>query len=101
MLVILYRTEPDGRKHYYSIDDRQSQLFAPFSLTVRWGLSPEGGRNRHYEFASLAAKNQMIRWILVKKLKSYQVLYSYFKERQEGLRLDDHDGILAKAGLRL
>jgi predicted DNA-binding WGR domain protein len=87
MLVILYRRNEAGQSYYYTIDDRQQNLFNPYSLTVSWGKQPEGGRSKTYVFESLDEKNRMIRSLLGKKLRSYKVLYSYFKELQEKIRI--------------
>lgn len=86
MLVILYRRNEAGLSYYYTLDDRQQNLFNPFSLTVSWGKQPEGGRSKTYVFESLEEKNRMIRGLLGKKLRTYKVLYSYFKEMQERSR---------------
>lgn len=86
MLMILYRRDESGAPFYYTLDDRQQNLFNPHSLTVSWGKHPEGGRKKHYTFATLAEKNHMVRKLLGSKLKTYKVLYSYFKEKQEVMR---------------
>lgn len=79
MLVILYRKDAKGATWYYSLDDRQGQLFHNHTLTVRWGRSPEGGRSRTYSFATLAEKNRMVRLLMGRKLKTHKVLYSWFR----------------------
>jgi|AVFP01.1.fsa_nt_gi hypothetical protein len=81
MQVVLYRKTKQNQLYYYSIDDRQQSLFHPHAITVHWGSTPEGGRERQYFFASEKEKNRKIRSILVEKLKNYDVLYSYFKDR--------------------
>ena len=86
MLMILYRRDESGAPFYYTLDDRQQNLFNPHCLTLSWGKHPEGGRKKHYTFASLAEKNRMVRKLLGQKLKTYKVLYSYFKEKQEALK---------------
>lgn len=86
MLVLLYKRESDKSAYYYSLDDRQQNLFNPFTVTVCWGFQPEGGVKKQYIFESLSEKNQFIRKTLNKKMKTYKVLYSYFKEQTEGLR---------------
>jgi hypothetical protein len=83
MLVILYRRNEAGQAYYYTLDDRQQNLFKPFNLTVSWGKHPEGGCAKSYVFESLDDKNRMIRSLLNKKLRTYKVLYSYFKEMGE------------------
>jgi len=68
---------------YYSLDDRQTQLFDQYTLSVRWGRNPDGGRQKHYVFDSLEAKNKKIRSLMLKKLKTHKVLYSWFKDKQD------------------
>ena len=109
MLVILYKRgdidETQGTSpvssYYYSLDDRQQNLFNPFTLTVSWGKNPEGGCRKQYTFKTLAEKNIFIRKLLGNKLRSYKVLYSYFKDRQErtGLALTETDGSGIEHGL--
>ncbi len=86
MLVILYRRNESGSSYYYTLDDRQQNLFNPHGLTVSWGKHAEGGRQKTYVFESLDEKNRMIRSLLSKKLRTYKVLYSFFKEMQEKAR---------------
>jgi uncharacterized protein YwbE len=81
MQVVLYRKNRNNQLYYYSIDDRQQSLFHPHAITVHWGSSPDGGRERQYFFSSERDKNRKIRSILKEKLKTYDVLYSYFKDR--------------------
>ena len=109
MLVILYkRGESDsaksnqpGSSYYYSLDDRQQNLFNPFTLTVSWGKHPEGGCRKQYTFKTLAEKNEFVRKLLVQKLRTYKVLYSYFKDQQgkDNLTGDDGRGAASGAGL--
>lgn len=80
MQVVLYKTNKKNNLYYYSVDDRQQSLFHPFAITVRWGSTPDGGRERHYYFETEMEKNKKIRSILKERLKQYQVLYSYFRD---------------------
>lgn len=98
MLVTLYKREGAKAPYYYSLDDRQQNLFNPYTLTVSWGRHPEGGCKKQYVFASQSEKSDFVRRLLAQKLRSYKVLYSYFKERQ-GERGDDGRGLAGEAGL--
>ena len=91
MLVILYRRNEQGQAWYYTLDDRQQNLFNPYSLTVSWGRQPESGRSKAYVFDNLDEKNRMIRRLLSRKLRTYKVLYSYFKEMQDRLLATGRD----------
>jgi len=105
MLVILYKRGENENapqsSYYYSLDDRQQNLFNPFTLTVAWGKHPEGGCRKQYTFKTLAEKNFFVRKLLVQKLRTYKVLYSYFKDQQTGSTKsgDDGRGAAASAGL--
>jgi hypothetical protein len=78
---ILYKTAKTGNISYYRIDDRQPDIFSPWSLTVSWGKSPEGERKKNYVFETENHKDQKIRDILESKKKTYKILYSYFRKQ--------------------
>jgi hypothetical protein len=80
MLVILFKKDALGKLHYYRIDDRQGDLFSPWTLTVSWGASPEGSRRKFYTFDSQKQKDQKIRTLLQQKIRTHQVLYSFFRD---------------------
>jgi hypothetical protein len=86
MQITLYKTNK-GKTQYYSLDDRQSHLFSKHALTARWGTTPSGSREKQFVFETEEAKQEKIRELLKKKLKDYQVLYSYFKEQESGFAL--------------
>ena len=79
MLVTLYKYDTHGRMWYYTIDDREQNLFYPHTLTVSWGKELFSGVTKHFTFESLAEKDKKIRQILRQKTKTYKILYSYFK----------------------
>lgn len=83
MLVILYKKTPRGTLSYYTLDDRQSSLFSAWTLSVAWGRTPDAAARKHYQFATLEEKNRKIRRLMQEKLRTYQVLYSYFKDAAE------------------
>lgn len=81
MLVTLYKTDEKNRVHYYSIDDRQGNLFTRFHVCVTWGTNPQGGRVKHHELKNQEEKDALIRSLIRKKLKlGYKVLYTYFRD---------------------
>jgi preprotein translocase subunit SecD len=99
MQVVLYKKTRNNSLYYYSLDDRQQSLFHPHALTVRWGTSIDGGRERQYYFKSAREKDQKIRSILKAKLKEYQVLYSYFRDRKNAAgAVSAPDDIIAGLG---
>lgn len=86
MLVILYKKNAKGTLNYYVLDDRQQSLFTPWTLNIGWGKAPDAPARKHYSFTSLEEKNKKIRMLMTRKLKDYQVLYSYFKDAAERVR---------------
>ncbi len=95
MQVVLYKKSTGDQTHYYSIDDREESLFHPHAVTIRWGRSLENGRERHFYFSTMQEKNKKIRSILKDKLREYQVLYSYFKDRSSGTKNSDVKDLLS------
>jgi hypothetical protein len=78
MLITLVKTGADGRRYYYSIHDRQTGLFAPYTLTIVWGASPNGGRERVYGYETRRALERALRALLNKRFAAgYSLLYSY------------------------
>jgi preprotein translocase subunit SecD len=66
---------------YYTIDDRQQNLFGQHTITVSWGMDLFSGTQKQFSFDSVVQRDDKIRDILKKKTKTYKVLYSYFKEK--------------------
>jgi len=79
MLVTLYKYDTHGRMWYYTIDDREQNLFYQHTLTVSWGKELFSGVTKHFTFDTLAQKDKKIRQILRQKTRTYKILYSYFK----------------------
>jgi hypothetical protein len=78
MLITLVKRGADGRRHYYTIHDRQAGLFSNYTLTVVWGASPHRGRERVYGFETRKALERKLRQILSRRYSSgYTLLYSY------------------------
>jgi predicted DNA-binding WGR domain protein len=88
MMVTLYKPDKTGRMRYYSISNRQGNLFSPFTFTVTWGVALSAGRERQYVFESQRDLDQKLRELVNSRLKAgYKVLYTFFrKEERERLR---------------
>jgi predicted DNA-binding WGR domain protein len=88
MMVTLYKPDKTGRMRYYSISNRQGNLFSPFTFTVTWGVALSAGRERQYVFESQQDLDQKLRELVNSRLKAgYKVLYTFFrKEERERLR---------------
>lgn len=87
-MVTLYKPDKTGRMRYYSISNRQGNLFSPFTFTVTWGVALSAGRERQYVFESQQDLDQKLRELVNSRLKAgYKVLYTFFrKEERERLR---------------
>lgn len=63
---------------YYTIHDRQGDLFSTFSFTAVWGVEMYSGREKVYVFSSREQMEQKIRIIFKDRIKrGYEVLYSF------------------------
>ena len=74
---------------YYSLDDRQQNLFDKYTLTVSWGTDLFSGVRKHYTFDTLSQKDKKIRQILKQKTKVYKILYTYFKDPKDASSFDE------------
>jgi predicted DNA-binding WGR domain protein len=80
MMITLYRTDSTGAAHYYTLHDRQGQLFPVHSFTAAWGRNLSSSREKVYEFETRAEMDAKIRAIIREKIiRGYKVLYSYLR----------------------
>ncbi len=80
MIIVLYKTGKNGKSRYYTMHDRQGNLFSPHVLTILWGGAPNSGREKEYIFSSAAKKERKIREIMRKRSSSgYKVLYRFVR----------------------
>jgi predicted DNA-binding WGR domain protein len=79
----LYRVDPAGAAHYYTLHDRQGHLFSRYSFTVAWGKNLSLSREKIHEFDNQKDMDAKIRAILRDKLThDYKVLYSYLRPEE-------------------
>lgn len=84
MIVVLQKTDKAGRLRYYTIHDRQGNLFSPHVLTCRWGLALNAGREKEYTFSSEQEKDKKVRELMKKRFRSqYKVLYGFSRKAEE------------------
>ena len=82
MTITLRKTSGSGRHYYYTIHDRQSGLFEPYTLTVVWGPRPDRGRQKIHSFSSRVEKDRALRKLITLRiLTGYRVFYSYARKR--------------------
>ena len=83
MMITLYKTDPDNRIRYYSINDRQGHLFSSYTFTVNWGAALTVGREKVYAFESRAEMDKKLQELIQERIRSgYRVLYTYFRSRE-------------------
>ena len=82
-MITLYRTDPMGVPHYYTLHDRQGHLFSELSFTVSWGRNMAASRDKIYAFDNQKDMDKKIRQLLTGKLtRGYKVLYSYLRPEE-------------------
>ena len=83
MMITLYKTDQQGRIHYYSLDDRQGHFFANFTFTVNWGTTPRAGREKVYVFDTRREMDEKLQRLIQDRVSSgYRVLYSFFRKQE-------------------
>lgn len=82
MTITLRKTTSSGRHYYYTIHDRQSGLFEPYTLTLVWGPRPDRGRQKIISFAGREQKDRALRKLIALRIMAgYKVFYSYARKR--------------------
>ena len=83
MMITLYKTDQQGRIHYYSIHDRQTHFFSPYALTVNWGNALSAGREKVYALGSREEMDQTLQQLIQRRVtRGYRVLYSFFRNQE-------------------
>ena len=82
-MITLYKTDQQGRIHYYSINDRQTHLFSPYAITVNWGHALSAGREKVYALADRHEMDQKLQELIQRRVEQgYRVLYSFFRNQE-------------------
>jgi predicted DNA-binding WGR domain protein len=80
MMITFYKASSRGH-FYYSVHDRQGNLFTPYSFTVVWGRGSSSGTEKVYSFASQEAMDKRLQALVRQKVdQGYTLLYSYIRE---------------------
>ena len=83
MLITLYKTDKQGRIHYYSFDDRQGHLFSHYAFTVNWGTALVAGREKVYVFEDRQDMDAKLQELIQTRITDgYRVLYSFFRNHE-------------------
>lgn len=81
MYITLYKSDRRGNVHYYTLHNRQGNLFTPYSLTLTWGPSVSNGREKLVILETRKEMDDRIRYLLRRRMREgYSVLYSYFRK---------------------
>ncbi len=63
---------------YYTMHDRQGNLFSPYTFTSVWGTVLQSGREKVFTFDSRKEMDKKLRYLIKKRIASgYKVLYSF------------------------
>lgn len=82
-MITFYKTDKRGQIRYYSIDDRQGNLFSPHTFSVHAGAAMTVGREKAYIFSSRREMDAKLRELIDSRIKDgYRVLYSYFRNNE-------------------
>jgi predicted DNA-binding WGR domain protein len=80
MMITFYKAGSRGT-YYYSVHDRQGNLFTPYSFTVVWGRGSSSGKEKVHSFASQEAMDKRLQSLVRRKIdQGYTLLYSYIRE---------------------
>jgi predicted DNA-binding WGR domain protein len=81
MIITFFKEDAKGSFWYYSVHDRQGNLFADFAFTVTWGREPNAGREKVHLYDSRAEMEKALRLIIRKKSsQGYRVLYRFARK---------------------
>lgn len=81
MIITFFKEDAKGHFWYYSVHDRQGNLFADFAFTIIWGREPNAGREKVYLYDSRREMERALRLIIRKKIsQGYKVLYRFARK---------------------
>ena len=84
MMVTLVREKSDDKLTYFSIHNRQGNLFSPYTITILSGTSLRQARERQLIFDSQNELDSTVRRLITDRLsQGYRVLYSYFRSNDD------------------
>ena len=81
MIITFFKEDAKGNFWYYSVHDRQGNLFADYAFTITWGREPNAGREKVCLFETRRQMEKELRGIIHKKVKQgYRVLYRFARK---------------------
>ncbi len=82
-MTITFYKQQSGSTRYYTMHDRQGNLFSTYTFTSVWGRVLESGREKVYTFDTREEMDKKLRLLMKKRISSgYRVLYSFSRSRK-------------------
>ena len=82
-MTITFFNNESSVPRYYTIHDRQGNLFTPYTFTSVWGIFLKSGREKTFAFKSQIEMERKLRFLINKRIESgYKVLYSFSRCRE-------------------
>ncbi len=79
-MTITFYKQTAASTRYYTMHDRQGDLFSPYTFTSVWGTVLQSGREKVFVFDSRKEMDRKLRFLIKKRIESgYKVLYSFFR----------------------
>jgi predicted DNA-binding WGR domain protein len=80
-MTITFYKKTGSNSRYYTMHDRQGNLFSAYTFTSVWGTVLESGREKVYTFESSADMEKKLRLLMKKRIVSgYKILYSFSRK---------------------
>jgi len=80
-MTITFYKKTGSNSRYYTMHDRQGNLFSTYTFTSIWGTVLESGREKVYAFESSAEMEKKLRLLMKKRIASgYKILYSFSRK---------------------
>ena len=77
-MTITFFKQSSNSTRYYTIHNRQGNLFSPYTFTAVWGNMLQSGREKVFAFDTRYEMDKKLRFLIKKRIESgYKVLYSF------------------------
>ena len=77
-MTITFYKQSSSSTRYYTMHDRQGNLFSPYTFTSVWGTVLQSGREKVFTFDSRQEMDKKLCFLIKKRIESgYKVLYSF------------------------
>ena len=82
-MTITFFKQTSTSSRYYTMHDRQGNLFSPYTFTSVWGTVLQSGREKVFTFESHREMEKKLRFLMKKRISSgYKVLYSFSRNAE-------------------